>query len=67
MGDVVVIAAADDEADEDAEPPLALLQAIWQTGKGVMLLHVGFALCTQASAMCACAWLHGLPHLMMIK
>ena len=44
MGDVVVIAAADDEADEDAEPPLALLQAIWQTGKGVMLLHKGCAL-----------------------
>ena len=52
VGDVVVIAAADDEADDDAEPPLALLQAIWQTGKGVMLMHNRRALCAQASAIC---------------
>lgn len=33
MGDVVVVAAADDE-EEGVEPPLALLQALWQTAKG---------------------------------
>lgn len=38
VGDIVVIAAADDEADEDAEPPLGLLQAIWQTAKGQLQL-----------------------------
>ncbi len=34
VGDVVVIAATEDEADDDAEPPLALLQAMWQSVKG---------------------------------
>lgn len=38
VGDIVVIAAADDEADEDAEPPLGLLQAVWQTAKGQLQL-----------------------------
>ena len=38
VGDVVVIAAADDEADGDAEPPLGLLQAVWQTAKGQLQL-----------------------------
>lgn len=33
VGDVVVVAAADDE-EEGVEPPLALLQALWQTAKG---------------------------------
>ena len=33
VGDVVVVAAADD-ADEGVGPPLALLQAFWQTAKG---------------------------------
>ena len=39
VGDVVVIAAADDEADGDAEPPLGLLQAVWQTAKGQLQLR----------------------------
>jgi len=38
VGDIVVIAAADDEADGDAEPPLGLLQAVWQTAKGQLQL-----------------------------
>ncbi len=38
VGDVVVIAAADDEGDGDAEPPLGLLQAVWQTAKGQLQL-----------------------------
>ena len=38
VGDVVVIAAADDEAGGDAEPPLGLLQAVWQTAKGQLQL-----------------------------
>ena len=33
VGDVVVVAAAD-EVEEDVGPPLALLQALWQTSKG---------------------------------
>lgn len=33
VGDVVVVAAADD-VEEGVEPPLALLQALWQTAKG---------------------------------
>ncbi|DBB09374.1 TPA: hypothetical protein ACH3X3_007949 [Trebouxia sp. C0006] len=40
VGDIVVIAAADDEADEDAEPPLGLLQAVWQTAKGTKEMQV---------------------------
>ncbi len=38
VGDIVVVAAADDEADGDAEPPLGLLQAVWQTTKGQLQL-----------------------------
>ena len=33
VGDVVVVAAADD-VEEGVGPPLALLQALWQTAKG---------------------------------
>lgn len=33
VGDVVLVAAADD-VEEGVEPPLALLQALWQTAKG---------------------------------
>ena len=33
LGDIVAVAAADDSEEEDA-PPLALLQALWQTAKG---------------------------------
>ncbi|KAL0027901.1 hypothetical protein WJX79_001540 [Trebouxia sp. C0005] len=40
VGDVVVIAAADDEAGGDAEPPLGLLQAVWQTAKGAKEMQV---------------------------
>ena len=33
-GDIVELAPADSEETDGAEPPLALLQAIWQTKKG---------------------------------
>lgn len=37
VGDMVAVAAAGD-LKEDAEPPLALLQALWQTAKGQLTL-----------------------------
>lgn len=34
VGDIVELAPADSDKTDGAEPPLALLQAIWQTKKG---------------------------------
>ena len=52
VGDVLVIAAADDEEEDGIEPPLGLLQAMWQTAKGASLIacscccHIGTVLCS---------------------